>query len=680
MADSEKIELREETIAGYAPARPRAVPAALEEAIRDAVEAAARFLLNLQATDGHWCGELEADTTLESDYILFRHLIGRWEPARIQKAANYVRPRQLPDGGWNIYLGGPSEINATVKAYFALKLAGDSPEARHMVRARERILEMGGIEKTNTFTRYYLSLVGACEWSMIPAVPPEMVLLPHWFYLNIYEMSSWSRGILVPLSVLYAKKPCWPVPASARVDELFCDPARRSSPLSWDPRLWSWKNFFLVVDRLLKLAERSPWKPFRQRALREAERWLKVRHKGSDGLGAIYPAMMNSILALIVVGYGPDHPITAEQIAAFERLGIEEEDTFRMQPCFSPVWDTALAVIGLGEANLPPDHPALREAARWLLGKQCFARGDWQIKNRDAEPGGWCFEYRNDFYPDVDDTAAVLLALRQVAHPDRFEMEHAVRRGIQWTLSMQGKDGGWGAFDRDNEHWVFTQVPFADHNAMLDPSTADVTARVVEMLGHYAFGREHPAVRRALAFLKREQEADGSWYGRWGGNYLYGTSQVLRGLAAVGESEEAYCQHAAQWIRSVQNEDGGWGETCRSYDDPEYKAIGPSTASQTAWALIGLFASGDWKSIAVQRGIRYLLETQCQDGSWQEDQFTGTGFPKVFYLKYHYYRLYFPLYALAHYERLLRAGPVTGKGPAGEPMRIRPEDFRVRGD
>ena len=680
MADSENVELRDQVLTGYAPARPRGVPAALEEAIRDAIEAAARHLLGLQASDGHWCAELEADTTLESDYILFRHLIGRFEKPRIQKAANYIRRRQLPDGGWSIYAGGPSEINATVKAYFSLKVAGDSPEAPHMVRARERVLTMGGIEKTNTFTRYYLCLVGACDWGMIPAVPPEMILLPNWFYLNIYEMSSWSRCILVPLSVLYAKKPCWPVPAHARVDELFLDPGRRSSPLSGERHIWSWKNFFLLVDHLLKLAERSPWKPFRRRALRAAERWLKERHQGSDGLGAIYPAMMNSILALIVLGCSPDHSMTAEQISAFERLGIEEEDTFRMQPCSSPVWDTALAVIGLGEARLPPDHPALQAAAGWLMAKQCFAWGDWQIKNRDAEPGGWCFEHRNSFYPDVDDTAAVLLALQPVARSSRLEMEHAARRGIQWTLSMQGKDGGWGAFDRDNEHWVFTEVPFADHNAMLDPSTADVTARVVEMLGHYGFGRQHAPVRRAVEFLKSEQEADGSWYGRWGVNYLYGTSQVLRGLAAVGEAEEAYCQHAAQWIRSVQNEDGGWGETCRSYDDPEYKALGPSTASQTAWALIGLFASGDFKSMAVQRGVRYLVETQRPDGSWHEDQFTGTGFPRVFYLKYHYYRLYFPLYALAHYERLLRGDSAPGKVAEREWLRVRPEDFRARGD
>ena len=679
MADSEKVELREETVSGYAPARLPGVPLALEEAIHDAVAAAARHLLGLQASDGHWCAELEGDTTLESDYILFRHLIGRFGATRIQKATNYLRRHQLPDGGWNIYFGGPSELNATVKAYFALKLAGDSPEAPHMVRARERILEMGGIEKTNTFTRYYLCLVGACEWKMVPAVPPEMILLPHWFYLNLYEMSSWSRAILVPLSVLYAKKPCWPVPASARVDELFRDPAGRSRPLSWDRHLWSWKNFFLFVDHLLKLAERSRWKPFRKRALKEAERWLKTRMEGSDGPAAIFPAMMNSILALIVLGYDRDHPLTAQQIAAFERLGMEGEDTLRVQPCFSPVWDTALAVVALGEASLPAKHPGMQAAARWLLDKQCFARGDWTIKNREGEPGGWCFEYRNDFYPDVDDTAAVLLALKWVAHPVRPAPERAVRRGIQWTLSMQGKDGGWGAFDRDNEHWVFTQVPFADHNAMLDPSTADVTGRVLEVLGHYRFSRQHLAVRRAIPFLKGEQEADGSWYGRWGVNYLYGTSQVLRGLAAVGEAEEAYCQHAAQWIRSVQNQDGGWGETCRSYEDPEHKAKGPSTASQTAWALIGLFASGDANSIGVQRGVRYLMETQRQDGSWREDHFTGTGFPKVFYLKYHHYPLYFPLYALAHYERLLRGGSAGGKAPEGESVPIRPEDFRVRG-
>jgi squalene-hopene/tetraprenyl-beta-curcumene cyclase len=678
MADSEEVGLGSEAVTDYAPTRPQDVPLAFAEAVEDAAEAAARHLLGLQASDGHWCGELEADTTLESDFILFRHFIGRLDSPRTAEAANYIRAHQLPDGGWNIHFGGPSELNATVKAYLALKLAGDSPQAPHMARARQRILTMGGIEKTNTFTRYYLCLVGACDWNMVPAVPPEMILLPNWFYLNIYEMSSWSRAILVPLSILYANKPRWPVPEWARVDELFRDPTRCTSPLSWDRKWWSWKNFFLVVDAVLKFLEQSPWKPFRKRALREAEQWLRVRTEGAEGLGAIFPAMMNSILASMALGCHRDHPWTAEQIAAFERLGIEEENTFRMQPCSSPVWDTALAVVALGEMGLPAAHVALERAAGWLLDRQCLSWGDWRIKNRDGEPGGWCFEYKNDFYPDVDDAAAVLLALKCVARPDRSEVERAVRRGVQWVLSMQGKDGGWGAFDRDNEHWVFTQVPFADHNAMLDPSTADVTARVLEMLGQYGFGRNHPAVRRGIAFLKEQQEADGSWYGRWGVNYLYGTGQALRGLAAVGEAEEAYCQQAAQWIRSIQNADGGWGETCRSYDDPEQKAIGPSTASQTAWALIGLFASGDTKSIAVQRGIRYLVETQRQDGSWREDQFTGTGFPKVFYLKYHYYRLYFPLYALARYESLQQSRPMGAKLSERGALGIRSEDFRVR--
>jgi squalene-hopene/tetraprenyl-beta-curcumene cyclase len=489
---------------------------------------------------------------------------------------------------------------------------------------------------------------------MVPAIPPELMLFPNWFYLNIYEMSSWTRAIVIPLTILYAHKPCWSLPTHARVDELFRDPARKMAAFDWDQLLFSWRNFFLSLDRAFKLYERLPWKPLRQRALRQARQWLLEHLERSDGLGAIYPAMLNAVFALVALGYEPDDPLTAREIGQLSRFEIEEGDTLRVQPCRSPVWDTAIAMVALEEAGLPPDHPALVQAARWLLEKQLLGPGDWQINNRDADPGGWAFEFRNDFYPDVDDTAFVLMALQRVDYPDRPGMEQAIRRGLAWMLSMQNRDGGWGAFDRDNNRHILRQVPFADHNAMIDPSTADVTARVIECLGRFGWPASHPIIQRALAFLLRDQAPDGSWYGRWGVNFVYGTSGVLRALDALALSAHQFCQRAVDWLRAVQNPDGGFGESIASYYDPGLKAKGSSTPSQTAWGLIGLLAASETTDPVVARAAAHLIAQQNPDGSWDEQEFTGTGFPCVFYLKYHLYRNYFPLYALARYRNLLQ--------------------------
>jgi squalene-hopene/tetraprenyl-beta-curcumene cyclase len=641
--------------------------------LQHAVEQAARHLLSLQAPEGFWVGELEADTTLESDYIFYLHVLGRAEPESIRRLANYVRPRQLPDGGWNIYSGGPAELNATVKAYFALRLAGDSPDAPHMLRARQRIHDLGGLEATNSFTRFYLALVGAVEWKMVPAIPPELMLLPLWFFVNLYEMSSWTRTIVVPLMILYAKKPKWELPVS-KVNELFRDPARRLQAFAWGPGVLTWRNFFLAMDRALKVYERLPWKPLRQRALAEAGRWLLEHLERSDGLGAIYPAMMNSVFALLAMGFPPDDPLTAREIAQMARLEITEGDTTRVQPCISPVWDTAIAVVGLREAGLPADHPALVRAGRWLLSQQVLGPGDWQRKNRDAAPAGWVFEFRNDFYPDVDDSAFVLMALGCVDDPDRQRYEQAIRRGLDWLVSMQNRDGGWGAFDRDNDRRALTQIPFADHNAMIDPSTADVTARVLECLGRFGWSVSHPVVQRGLAFLRKDQTSEGAWYGRWGVNYLYGTGGVLRALETFGMAREDYCRRAVAWMRSVQNPDGGFGESLASYDDPALKGQGTSTASQTAWTLIGLLAASEPDDPAVDPAVLFLLERQNPDGSWDEKEFTGTGFPRVFYLKYHLYRNSFPLYALARYRNLL-----AGSEPGLAVHRTSPEIERHNG-
>jgi squalene-hopene/tetraprenyl-beta-curcumene cyclase len=627
--------------------------AVLEERLAEAVERGAQHLLSLQAQEGYWSGELEADTTLESDYIYYLHVLGRATPERVAKLANYVRARQLADGGWNIYYGGPAELNATVKAYFALRLAGDAADAPHMVRARERAHALGGLEAANSYTRFYFALVGLLGWEMVPAVPPELLLLPNWFYFNIYEMSSWTRAIVIPLAILYALKPRWKLAVDVRVDELFREPGRGATSLDWDAQLFTWRNLFLAIDRAYKLYDRLPWKPWRERAVAQAQKWMLEHLDRSEGLGTIYPAMMNAILALVASGRGPEDAVTSREIGQLAKFEIEEPDSLRVAPCVSPVWDTCIAMVALEEAGVPADHPALVKAAGWLLDQQISGPGDWQVKNRDARPGGWAFEFRNDWYPDVDDTAFVLMALERVEFPDRARLQAATRRGIDWLLSMQNRDGGWGAFDRDNDKWVLTKIPFADHNAMIDPATADVTARVVECLGRYGWKGDDPVITRAEQFLKRDQCADGSWFGRWGVNYIYGTGGVLRALEAVGLSARDYAHRAFDWLRSVQNPDGGYGESIASYYDESLKATAASTASQTAWGLIGLLAAGDHGDASVERAVGYLLNHQQADGSWEEAEFTGTGFPKVFYLKYHLYRNYFPVYALARYRNLL---------------------------
>jgi squalene-hopene/tetraprenyl-beta-curcumene cyclase len=644
----------------------------LQEWVSEAVSRSVNHLLSQQAREGYWVGELEADTTLESDYILYLHILGKFERDRVRKLASYIRRRQLHDGGWNIYEGGPSELNATVKAYLALKLAGEDANSPHLRRACERVHALGGLEHTNSFTRFYLALVGAVGWDLVPAVPPELILAPDWLYINIYEMSSWTRAIVIPLMLLYARKPYWPVPDHARVDELFRDPTQKHAAFAWDKQLVTWRNFFLALDRIFKLYERLPWKPLREMAVRRARAWLLDHLERSDGLGAIYPAMMNSIYALVALGHPPDDPLTAREIAQLARFEIEDESTIRLQPCMSPVWDTAIVMVALQEAGLAPNHPALVKAARWLMDQQILGPGDWQRKNPHTKPGGWAFEFRNDFYPDVDDTAFVLMALQRVDYPDRTRLEQSVRRGIAWMNSMQNCDGGWGAFDCDNDLEILTQVPFADHNAMIDPSSADVTARVIECLGRFGWNSSHPIIKRAIAYLNREQESDGSFYGRWGVNYIYGTGGVLRAFEPLGLSQKAEAQRAAEWLRAVQNPDGGFGETCASYNDPAQKAKGPSTASQSAWAIIGLLAAGDPADPAVERAVRYLVQTQTSEGFWEEEAFTGTGFPCVFYLKYHLYRNCFPLYALARYQNILQgAKPFCG-------VQISPHQFERR--
>jgi squalene-hopene/tetraprenyl-beta-curcumene cyclase len=620
--------------------------------VEDAVSRSANWLLSAQSQDGYWWGELEADTTLESDYILYLHVLGQLKSEKVLKLANYIRKKQLADGGWNIFEGGPSELNASVKAYVALRLAGDSATAPHIVLAKEKVIELGGIEATNSYVRFYLAMVGAIDWGIVPSIPPELMLLPEWVPINIYEMSSWTRGIVIPLSIIYGNKPDWHLPEGVTVDELFKTKGEKPHSFDWDKRIISWRNVFLALDRAVKVYERSRWKPFRKFALSLARKWMLERLERTEGLATIYPAMMNSIYALLAEGKDQDDPLVTREIKFLARYEIEEDDTIRVQPCISPVWDTAIAMVSLEEAGVDPAHPALIAAERWVVSNQILGPGDWQVKNQNAEPGGWAFEFRNDYYPDVDDTAFVLMALGRVDDPDSDRLRNSMRRGLAWLVSMQNADGGWGAFDHENDLQFLNHIPFADHNAMLDPSTADVTARTVECLGQMGWSANDPVIQRARAFIRHEQTPDGSWFGRWGVNYVYGTSGVLRALETIGLSKQPDCQRAADWLRSVQNADGGFGESVLSYYDPALKGKGKSTASQTAWGLIGLLATSGPDDPSVERAVAWLLEQQNPDGTWDEAEFTGTGFPCVFYLKYHLYRNSFPLYALARYDNM----------------------------
>jgi squalene-hopene/tetraprenyl-beta-curcumene cyclase len=630
--------------------------------VEAAAAAARRYLLSIQREDGHWCGELEGDTILESEYMLTMHFLGRTGEPRIRKAAEYLRRQQLASGGWAIYPGGPPEVSASAKAYFALKLVGDDREAPHMARARRVILDLGGLDACNSFTKIYLSIFGQYDWGRCPVVPPELILLPDSFPVSIYRMSSWSRAIVVPLSIISAYRPSCPVPESAGIAELATPPG--SPPRPRRPRTLrerAWAAFFDGVDRALHEVERRQWTPLRRRALDRAEAWILERLDRSDGLGAIFPPIVNTILALRCRGYSADHPLVARQVEELLNLEIEEEETLRLQPCFSPVWDTALAVVALAESGVPSDDVRLQRAAGWLLDREVRVPGDWQRRIPKTPPGGWYFEYENEFYPDTDDTAEVLTALAAVRFSDDREEKRrlgAIERGVSWQLAMQNADGGWPAFDRECDNEVLTFIPFADHNAMIDPSCDDITGRTLEALDRLGVARESRAVRRAAAWLSRKQDADGTWYGRWGCNYVYGTWLALRGLACAGGdlSEERY-QRAGSWLRRYQNEDGGWGELPHSYDEPVRKGIGPSTPSQTAWALLGLFALGDTASPSVRRGLEYLLANQRYDGSWKDDHWTGTGFPSVFYLRYHLYATYFPLWALSVYEREAKLPP-----------------------
>lgn len=662
-----------------------------QRSLHDAVEA----LFTKQHADGHWCAELEGDSILNSEYLLMKVILNQHEAPEAtardielqQKSLVYLRLLQRDDGTWGQYPGSPADLSATVKGYFVLKLFGDDPQAPHMTKARASILAAGGAERINTFSMFYLACLGQVSWDACPAIPPEMALLPRLSPFHLDKVAAWTRTMMLPLALCTALRPVRQVPSHLGIDELFVDHANRHSlgAGEHEHELLGWTDLFLGVDKALKLMQRSPvtpLAPLREMAIRKAECWLidRLKPETTDGLGAIFPPMVYIQIAFQALGYERSHPVMQEAERQLDRFLVEEDDHLRIQPCFSPVWDTGIALYALTEAGLTTaNDERVARTCMWLLSKEVTLEGDWRRNLRpgdrsmgmgpDAGPGAggaWAFEYRNDWYPDVDDTAMVAKALKRAA-PNNVTIAAASERASRWIIAMQNDDGGWAAFDRTKDRQWMEHVPFADHNAMQDPSCADITGRTIEALVTCGVSHESQSIRRALAYLRREQRAPGCWYGRWGCNYLYGSWQAIGGLMAAGEDpREAYLQRSVGWLKSVQNDDGGFGESANSYLDEDQIGRGPSTASQTAWGLTSLLYLVDAEDEAVCRSVDWLCREQLSEhvqadppsflhhepaGSWTESWFTGTGFPKVFYLRYHLYRHYFPVMALGRYLR-----------------------------
>ncbi|MDR3568428.1 MAG: squalene--hopene cyclase [Syntrophobacteraceae bacterium] len=614
----------------------------IEETIRRSCE----YFFRVQHPDGYWWSELESNVTITAEYVMLTRLLGISIEGKKESIVRYFLNRQDENGAWGLYFGDGSDLSTTIEAYFAMKLLGQEPSCEPMARARAYILKHGGLEASRVFTKIWLAQFGQYEWKKIPSMPVELVLLPPEFYFNIYEFSSWARGTVVPLSIVLCVRPQCKLPESFSIQELCTGHGIRL-----DSRI---NKLFFVLDRLAKRLEKRPIRKLRRKAIQAAKNWILDHQEESGDWGGIQPPMVYSMLALHYLGFPLSHEVMKKGLKAIEDFCIEDEEGFRMQSCISPVWDTALTVMALTDAGVETELPALEKSARWLVDQQIVTGGDWQFKN-SCRPGGWAFEFCNSRYPDVDDSAVVLNVLNRF-DPQRVRgLEPCKSKGMEWLVSMQSSTGGWAAFDRDNDMDILNRIPFADTEAMVDPPTADVTGRVLEVMGCWGYEPGHRAVSRGIAFLKRIQEKDGSWWGRWGVNHIYGTWSVLRGLISMGEDPRSPVVRAAvHWLKDHQNPDGGWGETCDSYKQPELCGQGPTTASQTAWAVMGLLAGGEERSPEVSKGIQYLLRNQKPDGSWDEDYFTGTGFPGHFYIRYHNYRNCFPLMALGQYRMKLR--------------------------
>ncbi len=619
----------------------------------DVVEEAAAALKNLQRPDGHWAFELEADVTIPAEFVLLQHFLNEIDRGLEQKIAIYIRARQGKHGGWSLFHDGDFDMSASVKAYFALKLIGDDIDAPHMARARDAILDRGGAATCNVFTRIALALFGQVPWRAVPVMPVEIFHLPKWFPFHLSKVSYWSRAVIAPLLVLMALKPCAVNPRDVNIRELFVIPPEEVTDYLHNPTGSRWGDILIWVDAILRSAERFfPRRP-RERAIGKAFSYITPRLNGDDGLGGIFPAMTNTIMAMVAIGYPEDHPDLVDAKTAIRKMLVEKEDEAYFQPCLSPIWDTALTAQALMEAGCDSDDPSIRKAMDWIADKQILdVYGDWSEKRPGVRPGGWAFQYRNGHYPDVDDTAAVAMAMHRAGYS-----EHAdnLDRAEEWVIPMQSANGGWGAFDADNTHSYLNHIPFADHGALLDPPTSDVTARCISMLGQLGYQRDHEVIQKGIDYLKSEQEEDGSWYGRWGTNYIYGIWSVLCALNAVGEDmTQPYIQKSVQWLKDVQRADGGWGEDGASYWEESRGEAKESTASQTSWAVLGLMAAGEVESDAVDRGIRYLLDAPRNGATWDENWYTAVGFPRVFYLKYHGYSAFFPTWALARYRTLMK--------------------------
>ena len=633
-------------------------PADTGARIETAIEEARKWLIDEQGEDGEWSFPLEADATIPSEYILLNHYLDQIDDAVESKLAVYLRKTQGKHGGWPLYHDGDFNISVSVKAYFALKMVGEDIDAPHMKWARSAILNHGGAARANVFTRITLALFGQVPWRAVPVIRAEAMLLPKWAPFNIYKVSYWSRTVMVPLLVLAALKPRARNPRGVNIKELFVVPPEEETRYLTNPTGHAMGAFMLFVDSVGRLLEPLFPKFLQRMGIDKAMDFVKERLNGEDGLGGIFPAMANALLVFDALDYPRDHPDVVTARKAVDKLLILGEDSGYCQPCLSPIWDTSLASLALMEAN--HDDEAVARACQWMRGRQILdVKGDWKASRGNLEPGGWAFQYWNDHYPDVDDTAVVVMALHRTGDA---VYRDAIERATNWIIGMQSSNGGWGAFDADNTHHILQHIPFADHGALLDPPTADVTARCLSMLTQLGYPRSHPAVDRSLDYLKREQEDNGSWFGRWGNNYVYGTWSVLSALKMAGEDMESqYLRKAAEWLMSCQRPDGGWGEDCATYFQHRRDEVKESTPSQTSWALLGLMAAGERDSDSVRRGIDYLLGAPREGGKWHEEYFNAVGFPRVFYLRYHGYSAYFPLWALARYRNLGNAdAPVYG--------------------
>ena len=631
--------------------------------LEGAITAAQNYLLSLQHPDGYWWPHLESNVTITAEIILLHKIWGTDCDRPLAKAERYLRSHQREHGGWELFYGDNGDLSTSVEAYMALRLLGVPANDPALLKAKDFILARGGISKTRIFTKLHLALMGCYEWRGLPSLPAWVMLLKHPFPITIYELSSWARGSTVPLLIVFDQKPVYSIEPDVTLEELY---AEGINNVRWElPKAGDWGDVFVWLDGVFKLAESLNLNPFREEGIREAEKWILERQEATGDWGGIIPAMLNSLLALRCLGYDVNDPIVQRGLQAVDNFAVETEETYWVQACVSPVWDTALCVRALTESGLAPDHPTLVRAGKWLLDKQILDYGDWIVKNPQGKPGGWAFEFDNRFYPDVDDTAVVAMALQDVHLPDEALKKEAIARAARWIATMQCKTGGWAAFDINNDQEWLNAIPYGDLKAMIDPSTADITGRVLEMHGRlsrdkhlascYASDLTAQRLERGLTYLLQEQEADGSWFGRWGVNYIYGTSEALTALTLIApELCRFNIERAITWLVNCQNPDGGWGETCRSYDDPSLKGQGPSTPSQTAWALLGLidaaFCADAGAERAIQKGIQYLLNTQTDEGTWEEAEFTGTGFPCHFYIRYHLYRHHFPLMALGRYS------------------------------